>query len=46
MNYFGAYKWTDVLEEYVPRTLIGLKHIKKERENEQRKYDDANRGNK
>ncbi len=36
MRHLRAYKWNDVLEEEVPKTLIGLELIKKERELERK----------
>ncbi len=41
MRHLRAYKWKDVLEEEVPLTLIGLKHIKKEKENEKKELNKA-----
>ncbi len=38
-----SYKWDDVLEEEVPKTLIGLEMIKKEKEAEQKAYDQMNK---
>lgn len=43
MRYLRAYKWEDVLEEHVPRTMIGLELINKELENERKQYERANR---
>ena len=43
MRNLQAYKWNDVLEEEVPKTLIGLEMIKKEKEAEQKAYDEVNR---
>ena len=46
MRHLRAYKWNDVLEEEVPKTMIGLEMIKEEREAEQRAYDQMNRSTK
>ncbi len=43
MRYLKAYKWEDVLEERVPRTMIGLELISKEIDNENRQYQQMNR---
>ena len=43
MRTLPAYKWNDILSEEVPKTLIGLEMIKKEKEAEQKAYDEANR---
>ncbi len=43
MRNLQAYKWDDVLEEEVPKTMIGLKLIRKEKEAEQKAYDEMNR---
>ena len=43
MRTLKAYKWNDILEEEVPRTMIGLKLINKEKEAEQKAYDKMNR---
>ena len=43
MRYLKAYKWKDILEEEVPKTMIGLELIKKERDAEQKNYDEMNR---
>ena len=43
MRNLQAYKWNDVLEEEVPKTIIGLELIKKEREVKQKAYDEMNR---
>ena len=37
------YKWVDVLEEEVPRTMIGLELLRKEKEAERQAYEDANK---
>ncbi len=43
MRKLQAYKWSDVLEEEVPKTMIGIEFIRKEREIEQKNYDEMNR---
>ena len=43
MRHLRAYKWSDVLEEDVPRTMIGLKCIKREREAEKKQYEKINK---
>ena len=43
MRHLKAYKWEDVLEEDVPRTMIGLEMITKEKEAEQRAYHEMER---
>ena len=43
MRHLHAYKWNDILEEEVPITLIGLEMIRKEKEAEQKAYDEVNR---
>lgn len=43
MRNYHAYKWNDVLEEEVPRTMIGLKCITQEKEEERKQYDKINR---
>ncbi len=37
------YTWKDVLEEAVPRTLIGLELLNKEKQRERDEYDRVNR---
>ncbi len=43
MRSLQAYKWDDILEEEVPKTMIGLKLIQKEKEAEQKSYDEMNK---
>ncbi len=43
MRNYQAYKWEDILEEYVPRTMIGLKLITREKENEKKAYDNIDK---
>lgn len=43
MRHLRAYKWSDVLEEKVPITMIGLKLITRERELEKKQYEKANK---
>ena len=43
MRNLRSYKWNDVLEEEVPRTMIGLELIRKEKEAEQKAYDEVNK---
>ena len=43
MRHLRAYKWNDVLEELVPRTMIGLKCIRREKEAERKQYEKIDR---
>ena len=43
MRSYQAYKWSDVLEEEVPRTMIGLKLINREKEQKNKAYEKMNR---
>ena len=43
MRSYHAYKWNDVLEEEVPRTMIGLKLITREKEQERKSYEKINK---
>lgn len=43
MRNYQAYKWDDVLNEDVPKTMIGLELIKKEKDLEKAEYDKMNR---
>ncbi len=43
MRNLKAYTWEDVLNEDVPRTIIGLELIKQEKEIEKKGYEKMNR---
>lgn len=43
MRYLRAYKWNDILEEEVPRTMISLELIKRENEDKKKQYDKMNK---
>ena len=43
MRHLGGYTWESILNEEVPRTLISIELLNKEKEAEQREYDKAKR---
>ena len=43
MRHLGGYTWESILSEEVPRTLISMDLLNKEKERDQREYERAKR---
>ena len=43
MRHLGGYTWESILDEEVPRTMLSLQFLNKEKEREQKEYEKAKR---